>query len=84
MITLEKPIEKETKGAHKSSPSNFNFDDIPISTKKLTFEELLAKNLQNESVENEAEIFGKHLSSNSKNGSTKKSRSNEGTIFELE
>ena len=33
-------------GEHQNK--QFNLDDIPISSKKLTFEELLAQNLQNE------------------------------------
>lgn len=44
----------------KLGGNEFSFDDIPIQSKKLTFEELLAQNLKNEDQKNEDHIFGKN------------------------
>jgi len=49
---------------HKRQPtshSDFNIDDIPIQSKKLTFEELLAQNLKNEDMKSEENVFGKQV-----------------------
>ena len=53
-------LDQKPVGVNKPEPaksSGVNVDDIPIATKKLTFEELLAQNLQKESDPDG--IFGK-------------------------
>ena len=43
---VEHPVEPKINSDQKSNKNEFSFDDIPIQTKKLTFEELLAQNLK--------------------------------------
>jgi hypothetical protein len=54
----DQPLPIQQKG---SIATEFNVDDIPIQTKKLTFEELLAQNLINENSNEEEDIFGKQI-----------------------
>ena len=64
-ITPQKPVQTK---------ADYSVDDIPIQTKKLTFEELLAQNLKNENMKDEQQIFGKQVKT--KDRKSRESKSN--------